>query len=79
MTAPVKSATPDTLNGMKVAVRLFAGLRERAGTRTVEIELPDGATAADVWPALALGDEPQGLLLAVNRTYAQRDSDVGGR
>jgi molybdopterin converting factor subunit 1 len=61
---------------MKVAVRLFAGLRERAGTRVVEIELPDGATAADVWPALALGDEPQGLLLAVNRTYAQRDATL---
>ncbi|MSO95478.1 MAG: hypothetical protein EXQ81_06760 [Thermoleophilia bacterium] len=55
---------------MKVAVRLFAGLRELAGTRALEIELPDGATAADVWPALDLGDEPAGLLLAVNKSYA---------
>jgi MoaE-MoaD fusion protein len=61
---------------MKVAVRLFAGLRERAGTRALEIELPDGATAADVWPALGLGDEPPGLLLAVNRAYASRDASL---
>ena len=55
---------------MKVAIRLFAGLRELAGTRAVEIELPAGAVAADVWPALDLGDEPPGLLVAVNRSYA---------
>jgi len=58
---------------MKVAVRLFAGLRELAGTRATEIELPAGATAADVWPALELGDEPAGLLVAVNRSYASRE------
>ena len=28
---------------------------------------------ADVWPALGLGDEPQGLLYAVNKEYAERD------
>ncbi len=59
---------------MKVAVRLFAGLRELAGTRTRELELPGGATAGDVWSALALpGEEPPGLLLAVNKSYAERD------
>jgi molybdopterin synthase catalytic subunit len=57
---------------MKVAVRLFAGLRELAGMRATEIELPPGSTAADVWPALGLGAEPPGLLLAVNKTYAAR-------
>ena len=52
---------------MKVRVRLFAGLRERAGwsERTV-----DAATVAEIWPALELGAEPQGLLYAVNRRYA---------
>ena len=59
---------------MKVAVRLFAGLRELAGTRTTEIDLPVGSTAADVWPALELGAEPPGLLLAVNKGYAARDT-----
>ena len=31
---------------------------------------------ADVWPALALGDEPAGLLFAVNRSYADRDQTL---
>jgi molybdopterin synthase catalytic subunit len=55
---------------MNVGVRLFAGLRERAGVRARELELPEGATVADVWSALDLGDEPAGLLYAVNREYA---------
>jgi molybdopterin synthase catalytic subunit len=53
-----------------VTVRLFAGLRERAGWSRREI---DAATVADVWPALELGDEPAGLLYAVNEEYAERD------
>ena len=55
---------------MRVVVRLFAGLRERAGTDRRELDLDDGAAVEDVWPALGLGDEPAGLLYAVNRTYA---------
>ena len=42
----------------------------RAGWSEREI---DAATVADVWAALELGDEPGGLLYAVNKTYAQRD------
>jgi molybdopterin synthase catalytic subunit/molybdopterin converting factor small subunit len=57
---------------MRVAVRLFAGLRELAGLRATEIELAPGSTAGDVWPALALGEEPPGLLLAVNKSYVTR-------
>ena len=53
-----------------MTVRLFAGLRERAGWSRREI---DAATVADVWPALELGDEPTGLLYAVNKEYAERD------
>jgi len=53
-----------------VRIRLFAGLRERAGWAQREI---DAATVADVWPALELGDEPSGLLYAVNKEYATRD------
>ncbi len=51
-------------------MKLFAALREQAGTREREIELADGAAVDDVWPALGLGDEPAGLVYAVNRTYA---------
>jgi MoaE-MoaD fusion protein len=58
---------------VKVAVKLFAALRERAGAGERELELADGACAADVWPALGLGNEPDGLLYAVNREYAPRD------
>ena len=55
------------LAGVNVRVRLFAGLRERAGWSQREI---DAATVADVWPALDLGAEPAGLLYAVNKEYA---------
>ena len=58
---------------MKVAVKLFAGLRERVGTSGRELELAEGARVADVWAALALGDEPDGLLYAVNKEYAPPD------
>jgi molybdopterin synthase catalytic subunit/molybdopterin converting factor small subunit len=53
-----------------VTVRLFAGLRERAGWSSRALEGIE--TVADVWPALALGDEPPGLLYAVNKQYAER-------
>ena len=51
-------------------------LRERAGSGSVEVELPDGAVVSDVWPALALGSEPPGLLFAVNRGYAERGAQL---
>jgi molybdopterin synthase catalytic subunit len=57
---------------VQVKARLFAGLRERAGAGNVELELPDGATVADVWPTLGLGDEPPGILYALNRAYVDR-------
>lgn len=56
-----------------VHVRLFAGLREQAGWSSREVE---AATVADVWPALGLGDEPEGLLYAVNREYAERGQEL---
>jgi MoaE-MoaD fusion protein len=55
---------------VKVRVRLFAGLRERAGWSEREI---DAATVAEIWRALGLGDEPNGLLYAVNKEYATPD------
>ena len=61
---------------MKVDVRLFAALRERAGSARVAVELVDGATVGDVWPLLALGDEPPGMLYAVNRAYADRAEEL---
>jgi molybdopterin synthase catalytic subunit len=57
---------------VKVSVRLFAALRERAASGSVDVELAEGATVGDVWAPLGLGDEPPGLLYAVNRAYADR-------
>src|SRR5262245_823919 len=61
---------------VNVRVRLFAALRERAGAGSVEIELPEDARVGDVWGALALGDEPPGILFAVNMTYAERGASL---
>ena len=77
MTAPRlgnRRNPPDTLRGVRVAVKLFAALREQAGVREREIELTDGARVDDVWPALGLGEEPRGLVYAVNRAYVGRDA-----
>jgi len=54
-----------------VRVRLFAGLRERAGWKERDV---DGVErVGDVWANLGLGDEPAGLLYAVNKEYTDRD------
>jgi molybdopterin synthase catalytic subunit len=58
---------------MKVTVRLFAILRQRAGRDTLELDLPDDARVSD---ALAEVDDLAGgltLVMAVNREYAAAD------
>ena len=55
---------------MRVTVRLFAILRERAGSDRLELDLPEGARVAD---ALRAVDHLAGglrLVMAVNREYA---------
>jgi molybdopterin synthase catalytic subunit/molybdopterin converting factor small subunit len=59
---------------VKVTVRLFAGLRERAGW--ARRELDDVTRLGDVWARLELGDEPPGLLYAVNKEYADRHREL---
>jgi MoaE-MoaD fusion protein len=51
-------------------------VRERAGTATRRLELPGDARAGDVWAALELGEEPPGLVYAVNREYAEREREL---
>jgi MoaE-MoaD fusion protein len=61
---------------MRVQVRLFAVLRERAGAESVELELEDGATVADAISALApvAGDMP--FRVALNREYADVSAPI---
>jgi MoaE-MoaD fusion protein len=59
---------------MQIRVRLFAALRERAGIAERQLELAEGASVADVWRELELGDEPPGIAYARNREYASRDT-----
>jgi molybdopterin synthase catalytic subunit len=61
---------------VRVVVKLFAGVRERAGARERVLELPDGARLGEVWDALALGDAPAGLLFARNRAYAPPEEEL---
>ena len=61
-------------SNVRVQVRLFAGLRERAGWSQRDV---DGvARVGDVWGALDLGDEPPGLLYALNKAYVERDHEL---
>lgn len=59
-----------------VTVRLFAGLRERAGWGMRELQLAAPAQVRDVWAALGLGDEPKGLLYACNKEYVEQDAPL---
>jgi MoaE-MoaD fusion protein len=73
---PLRAPTAGYAPWVKVAVKLFAALREQAGTRQRVVELGDGAAVEDVWPALGLGDEPSGLVYAVNRAYVERSAPL---
>lgn len=68
---------------MTLRVRLFAVLRERAGSDSIEVELEDGATVGDALEQLAAAPPLAGLLermpvrMAVNRAYASPDTPLG--
>ncbi|MGA0122951.1 MAG: molybdenum cofactor biosynthesis protein [Gaiellales bacterium] len=56
-----------------VDVRLFAGLRERAGVGRRALEVDDGTPVARIWDLLDLGERPPGIAFAVNRAYVDGD------
>jgi molybdopterin converting factor subunit 1 len=59
---------------VEVTVRLFAILRERAGTRELTLELPEGARVSDALAQLRDISPPNlPLVMAVNREYAPED------
>jgi MoaE-MoaD fusion protein len=59
---------------MVVSVRLFAGLRERAGRDRVDVELPDGALVSDLLAAMDVA--PRSCVVAINREYADEGALV---
>ena len=65
---------------MKVTVRLFAGLRERAGGQHVDVELPDDASVGDLLAAMETTPvgrlEPGQCVVAINREYAPASARV---
>jgi MoaE-MoaD fusion protein len=58
---------------MQVTVRLFAGLRERAGADHVAVDVPEGASVADVLERIdgLIAGVP--VVMAVNQEYAERE------
>jgi molybdopterin synthase catalytic subunit/molybdopterin converting factor small subunit len=63
---------------MQVRVRLFAGLRERAGAGEIELELPDGALVADALERMRGLTDGVPVVMAVNREYADLGATLHG-
>jgi molybdopterin synthase catalytic subunit len=59
---------------MRVRVRLFAVLRERAGTEELELELPDGARVGDALDRVSTLTDGLRVVMAVNHNYADREA-----
>ncbi len=62
---------------MKVKVKFFAILRERAGTGEIVKEIRDGSTIADLWEALKI-DYPNLVPVAMRLLYAVNQDYVSG-
>ena len=58
---------------MQVRVRLFAGLRERAGGDEVSLELPEGARVRDALASMHELTAGMPVVMAVNQQYAAED------
>ena len=61
---------------MQVSVRLFAGLRERAGAEVVELELPAGGRVGDALDQLGHVTDGVPVVMAVNQEYAEADTEL---
>jgi molybdopterin synthase catalytic subunit len=61
---------------MNVTVRLFAGLRERAGADEVALELPDGARVGDALERMDALIAGVPVVLAVNHEYADAQQSL---
>ena len=66
---------------MKVQARFFALYRERVGQSTVDFDLADGATVADLVASVMhayphLSPDPARMVLAINREYADHNKPL---
>ncbi len=61
---------------MQVHVRLFAGLRERAGVDGIELELPEGARVCDALEQMSELTRGVPVVMAVNREYADGSASL---
>jgi len=61
---------------MQVRLVLFAGLRQAAGFRERTVELPKGATVADLLATLDPALVRRTFYVAVNEEYAHRDTPL---
>jgi molybdopterin converting factor subunit 1 len=65
---------------VRISVRLFAGLRERAGSDRIDVELPEDATVGSLLAAMAgtrVGPlQPGQCVVAINREYARVDEPI---
>ncbi|HSC03336.1 MAG TPA: molybdenum cofactor biosynthesis protein MoaE [Solirubrobacteraceae bacterium] len=61
---------------MQIRVRLFAGLRERAGASELELELPEGAVVADALERMRELTDGVPVVMAVNHEYASPGSTL---
>jgi molybdopterin converting factor subunit 1 len=68
---------PLAFRPMQVSVRLFAGLRERAGADQVQLELPEGARVRDALNEMAALTAGVPVVMAVNREYADSERTLG--
>jgi molybdopterin synthase catalytic subunit len=63
---------------MQIRVRLFAGLRERAGASELELDLPDGALVADALDRMRELTDGVPVVMAVNHEYAEAEMALHG-
>jgi molybdopterin synthase catalytic subunit len=61
---------------VNVTVRLFAGLRERAGAEELALELPEGARVGDALQRMDALIAGVPVVLAVNQEYAERGQSL---
>jgi len=67
----------------RIKILLFANLRDRAGTKSLEIEIPEGTTVQGVKDQIGrdfpnLKQAMESVLISINREYAFDEAVVPG-